>query len=572
MRRFPSFATRHLRAAWIVVFAVTTASAVAAGAFVWARSGGTPPPQAQESPAESYVCPMHPDVKQATPGRCPICGMALEKQTPAQSAGAHSAAHGARAIAENPATSVVAPPEAAIGAEPRGVLTLDGRRQQLIGVRTVLVTEDALTRTIRATGIVRFDESRWADVNIRAEGYIRKLYVERTGDTIRRGQPLLALYSPELATAQAEYVLALSNRDAVVARGGTGTGAEIARDQADRLVSAARQRLDRWDLPAAHVTELEKQKQVPPVVTFPSPASGVVMEKRAVEGMRVMPGESLYRVVDTSEVWIEADVYEADIAAVKLGQPARVTVEALPGETFTGRVTWVAPTLDETARTARARVQLPNRGGRLKPGMFAQVQLESTLARGTVVPADALLDTGQKQFVFVTDGAGFFEPRAVRAGQRINGRVQVEGVKAGEQVAASATFFIDSESQLRAALEGYQPTPSAGPQGPAASRLAITLRSNPDPPRAGMTRFEVEVKTPEGAPVTDAAVTLVLFMPAMPSMNMPAMRSDATLGHAGNGIYRGSIDVMMNGRWDATVAVTRGAERLGSRQFPIIAR
>jgi hypothetical protein len=191
------------------------------------------------------------------------------------------------------------------------------------------------------------------------------------------------------------------------------------------------------------------------------------------------------------------------------------------------------------------------------------------------VPIDALLDSGGRQFVFVSDGQGYFEPRQVKAGARVNGQVQVlEGVTPGEQVAASATFFIDSESQLRAALEGYREAPASGAGATAApaGTIDVALSSVPDPPRAGMTQFAARVTDREGKPVGDAGVTLVLYMPPMPSMNMPAMRSEAALGHAGDGVYRGSVDVMMNGRWEATVTVTRGATRLGAKSFTLIAR
>jgi hypothetical protein len=273
-------------------------------------------------------------------------------------------------------------------------------------------------------------------------------------------------------------------------------------------------------------------------------------------------------------VWVEADVHEADVSRVRVGQRAEVTLEAWPGETFTGKVSWTSPTLDEATRTAKVRLEIPNRSRRLKPGMFAQVDLQTPVARGAVIPADALLDTGGHQFVFVTDGAGYFEPRRVRTGQRVGGQVQVlDGVKAGEQVASSATFFLDSESQLRAALEGYKAQPAGAAQAAVPSQaVAITLTSVPDPPRAGMTEFQAAVTAHDGRPVTDATVSLTLYMPPMPSMNMPAMRSQTALGHSGNGRYRGSLDVMMNGRWEATVVVTRGTERLGTKQVTVMAR
>ena len=553
----------YLTAAIVIVFAGT--------AFVIARGSLSRPARAaqNEQAPEPFVCPMHPDVRQDHPGRCPICGMALEKVPASQQKTAHGEAHGARAAAANPSRPSAPRPAAGANPEARAPVTIDGRRQQLIGVRMVMVTEQALTHELRAKGIVRFDESRWTDVNVRTEGWIRKLYVERTGGVVRRGQPLLAIYSPELATAQAEYLLALRTRDRMA-------GGEASTGQTDRLVDAARQRLARWDLPDDHLAALTEHREVAPLITFRSPVAGIVMEKRAVDGMRVMPGESLYRIVDASIVWVEADVYESDVAMVGIGQRAAVTLEAWPGDTFTGRVSWIAPTMDEGTRTAKVRIELPNRGGRLKPGMFAQAALLTSVPKGPVIPADALLDTGGRQFVFVTDGNGYFEPRQIRTGQRVDGQVRVlEGLRIGEQVASSATFFVDSESQMRAALEGYKAQPAgavAAQVAASSTALDVALTSDPNPPRPGMTRFEASVATRDGVPVTDATVILVLYMPPMPSMNMPAMRTEAALGHGGTGVYRGTLDVMMAGRWEATVTVTRGTERLASKQSTLMVR
>jgi Cu(I)/Ag(I) efflux system membrane fusion protein len=558
------------------LLAITAGLIVVAAAVAIGLRYGTPRvfqhAELQEQPAEVWSCPMHPDVRQGHPGRCPICGMELERQDTADDR-AHGEAHGSSAVAASPARhGVEAPPKA--DTEARAAVTLDNRRRQAIGVRVAPVTTASLTRAVRATGTVRFDESRWTDVNVRAEGWIRQLHVDRTGVRVQKGDPLFALYSPDLATAAAEFAMAVRTRAALDADAGA-----LSRADADRLVDAARQRLARWDLPPDQIEALSRGGQVEAAVLFRSPVSGVVMEKQAVQGMRVESGMSLYRIVDTSVLWVEADVYESDLAAVRLGQTARLQVDAYPGETFAGQVNWIAPTVDDATRTARVRIVLANRGGRLKPGMFARVELTAQLPRTLVIPTDALLDAGGGQFVFVEVADGYFEPRQVKAGHRIQDTVQIlEGVEAGERVAASATFFLDSESQLRAALDGYAPPAeqAAGGAAPGGTRpltrLDIALRSTPDPPKAGATQFEAIVRTPDGKPVTDASVTLVLYMPAMPSMNMPAMRSEAALGHAGHGAYRGTIDVMMNGRWDATVTVTRNGARLASKQLTLMVR
>ena len=275
-------------------------------------------------------------------------------------------------------------------------------------------------------------------------------------------------------------------------------------------------------------------------VVFPSPASGFVIEKQAIAGLHVMPGQSLYKVADLSTVWVEADVYETELAGVHTGAAATVTLDAYPGERFTGRVIYIYPYVDEKTRTNKVRFEFANRGGRLKPGMFANVELTLRGGMGLIVPTNAVLDSGTEQVVFVAQGDGVFEPRKVKIGRRLGDTTQIlEGVKEGEQVATGATFFLDSESQLRASLQGYQAsTPQAAPAG--AARIDITFRTLPDPPVTGDNQLEATVKDASGKPIDDAEVRVQFFMPAMPTMNMPAMRSEAKLSPAGGGVYRGT--------------------------------
>jgi hypothetical protein len=286
----------------------------------------------------------------------------------------------------------------------------------------------------------------------------------------------------------------------------------------------------------------------------------------------VMPGQTLYKVVDLSVVWVEADVYENEIQGLHVGAPATVTVDAYPGDRFPGRVVYIYPTVDEKTRTAKARVALTNRGERLKPGMYANVELREGARMGLVVPTNAVLDSGREQIVFVAQGDGYFTPRKVTLGQRLEDTIEVvDGLKDGEQVATGATFFLDSESQLRASLQGYEPLPAQGGAAVAAN-LDISFHAVPDPPKTGENQFEAVVKDASGQPIADADVSVQFLMPAMPTMNMPAMRSETKLAPAGGGVYRGSGQVMMAGRWEATVTVTRGGQRLGSKQLPVVAR
>lgn len=451
--------------------------------------------------------------------------------------------------------------------DPRAEVSLDLRRQQLIGVRTATVTREPFDKTIRTVGIVKYDETRIADVNLKIEGWIRNLFVESPGQAVRRGQPLFTLYSPELLTTQQEYLLALRTREQM-----QESQVPEAREYADRLVQAARQRLALWDLSAAQIRALESTREPQTALTFHSPASGVVTEKQAVQGMHVTPGQSLYKIADVSVVWVEADVYEAEIALIEPGQRAAVTLDAYPGERLFGQVIFIYPYVEANTRTVRVRFAFDNRRGRLKPGMYANVELHVPMGIGLTIPADAVLDSGTRQLVFVAEGDGYFQPRDVTVGQRLGDKVQIlEGLEEGEHVASGAAFFLDSESQLRASVQGFEPAPRIE-GGEARQQMDITFQSQPDPPRTGENVFEVTVTGADGRPVADAEVTVVFFMAAMPSMSMPAMKNETKLESVGSGVYRGTGQVMMAGRWDVTIVVSRGGQRIGSRQIGVVAR
>ena len=451
----------------------------------------------------------------------------------------------------------------------RGDVTIDPQRQQLMGVRLARVTREPMTTVVRTIGVVRVDETRLADVNVKLDGWIKDLYVDFTGQAVRNGQPLFTFYSPDLLTTENEYLLALKTRDQM-----KDSAIADAREYADRLVEAARQRLRLWDVPAEEIALLEETRRAPEVMTFRSPVGGFVIEKPALRGMHVAPGQTLYKIADLSVVWVEADVYEQEIALARVGQRATVRLDAYPGESFEGRAVYVYPFVEENTRTAKVRFQFANPRGRLKPGMYANVELQGTGGMGLTLPANAVLDSGTEQVVFVARGEGRFTPRPVKTGRPLGDRVEVvEGLEEGEQVAAGASFFLDSESQLRAGLQNYEPAPADRTAPPAAGQvLDIAFRSQPDPPRTGEGVFEVTVKATGGQPVTDAEVSLLFFMPAMPTMNMPAMRNETKLPHVGEGVYRGPGQVLMAGRWDVTVTVGRGGRQLGQRQFAVTAR
>jgi hypothetical protein len=258
---------------------------------------------------------------------------------------------------------------------------------------------------------------------------------------------------------------------------------------------------------------------------------------------------------------------------VHVGGRAIVTLDAYPGERFTGRVIYIYPYIDEKNRTNKVRYELANHAGRLKPGMFANVEMATSAGSAVVVPVNALLDSGREQIVFVGQGDGYFEPRKVKAGRRFGDDVQIlDGIKEGELVATGAAFFLDSESQLRASLQGFAPAAAAAGTTTPGGQLDIAFRTVPDPPKVGGNQFEAVVKDASGKPIADADVSVQFFMAAMPTMGMPAIRNDVKLPSAGNGLYRGSGQLMTAGQWQATVTVVRGGQRLGSKELPVTAR
>ena len=319
----------------------------------------------------------------------------------------------------------------------RAEVQLDPRRQQLIGVRTAPVERAPVTLALRTVGLVRYDETRLTDVNLKIEGWIQDLKVDYTGQPVQQGDPLFTIYSPELLTTAQEYLLALRTQDQL-----RDSQVPDAREHAERLVASARRRIELWDLPSEELDALDRTRQAQPTVTFRSPVGGFVIDKPVVQGMHVMPGQTLYRIADLSVVWVEADIYEQEMALVDVGQEAAVTLDAYPGERLRGQVVYVYPFVEEHTRSVKVRFELDNPRGRLKPGMYANVELQVPLGMSTTIPTNALLDSGSRRLVFVSEGDGYFQPRDVTVGSRLGDRVQIlDGLEAGEVVATNATFF-----------------------------------------------------------------------------------------------------------------------------------
>lgn len=325
-------------------------------------------------------------------------------------------------------------------------VVLDAESARRIGVAYATVESGPLGRTVRTVGSVTYDETRLTDVSPKIEGWVERLYVDFTGAPVGRGQPLMAIYSPMLVAAQEELILA--------ARLARTAAAGPARERASELLDAARRRLAYWDVSDEEIDRIQRTGTPQKTITLRSPAGGLVVEKSVFGGTRIMPGMVLYRIADLSAVWIEGEVFEKDLGVIRVGQEAKVTFEAFPGENFAGRITYVYPTVAQESRTGRIRIELPNPGLRLKPGMYANVDFDVPLhLAGLHVPRAAVLTTGTRSLVFVQHADGSLVPQEVTVGQAAGDHVEIlAGLVEGQVVVASAGFLVDAESNLGAAV------------------------------------------------------------------------------------------------------------------------
>jgi Cu(I)/Ag(I) efflux system membrane fusion protein len=403
---------------------------------------------------------MHPQIILDHPGDCPICGMALVpmgNEVPKDKGKVQF-----DRSPMNPSITSPVPMKDEMGmdyvpvyagdliSEGAGVqdhttVTIDAERQQLIGLRTEKVVEGAVGAELRALGRVTVDETRVRKVNVKVEGFVEKLFVDFIGKPVAKGQPLFSLYSPEFVSAQREYLLALQTQKSLSGGSLQSSGGE--------LLDSARRRLGLWDVPKETIEQLEKTGEVQKALTLRSPISGVVTVKNVMEGARITPADILFEITDLSRVWVQVDVYEAELSRVKVGMPADLLIQASPGKTFKGRIAFIDPVMDPKTRTARARVEFANPGGELKPEMFGDVVFKGQGHKGLIIPRDAVLDAGTTKVAFVALGNGKFEPREVSTGTSIGENVEIRsGLKLGEAVVVRANFLVDSESRLKAAL------------------------------------------------------------------------------------------------------------------------
>ena len=399
------------------------------------------PPTAVTTPKSRkilyWVDPMVPGYKSDKPGKSPFMDMELVPvyEDGSDAGGAPTNVPGYSGIALSP------------------------ERQQAIGVQIGKAEVRELTKTIRTVGRVSFDETLLHQIHPKFEGYVEELYVNYTGKSVRKGQPLLSIYSPDLLATQQEYLLALRARRQLT----SSQNSDLSRGATD-LYDAARQRLLLWDIRPADIDRLEQTGKPLKALTLYSPVDGFVMAKNAVQGSRVMPSDTLFEIAGLYHVWVLADVYESEAPFVRVGQTARMSLSYLPGRTWTGRVTFIAPVVDEKTRTVKVRLEFSNSDEALKPGMYAEVFLERPLGRVLTVPDSAVLTTGTRSIVFVAKGNGRFEPREVKVGPKVDSYYEIrDGIEAGEDVVTQANFLVDSESRLKAALAGIAPAPDKTP-------------------------------------------------------------------------------------------------------------
>ena len=438
---------------------------------------GQPPPPAVAAQAPKpkgevkyWHCPMHPEIIQTHPGTCPKCSMELVPFTPPKETPAPAAKKERKIkywvapmdptyIRDKPGKSPMGmdlvPVYEEVGEETPGTIKVSPATIQSMGVTTAKVEIRPLSRLTLTVGMVTFDERNLNVITTKVDGWVERLYVNATGDPVRKGQALLSIYSPDLVSAQEEYLLAVRNLKAMR----TSPVKEMAAG-AQRLADAARRRLSYFDISAAQINALERTGQVKKNLMLYSPANGIVTKRMVTQGMYVKAGMPALELADLSTIWVDADIYQYELPWIKVGQPVTMSLDYLPGETFQGKIDYIYPYLKEATRTARVRLRFPNPRLKLKPEMFAQVKIESPVAHNAVVvPSDAVINTGLKQHVFIALGQGRFEPREVKLGVLGNdGQWEVlSGLKGGEEVVTSAQFMLDSESRFREAVQMMMP-------------------------------------------------------------------------------------------------------------------
>ncbi|HET7209666.1 MAG TPA: FixH family protein [Terriglobales bacterium] len=448
---------------------------------------------------------------------------------------------------------------------------LSPQRLQAIGVKTARVELRQINDQLRLPGTVDINEQQVSYVQTRFSGWIEKVFANVTYQYVRKGQTLFTIYSPDLVSTEQEYLLAKQNQKSF-SQDMHGTALK----EGDWLVQAASDRLRHFAVSPGQIAKLEQDGKVEHDIEVESPVSGYITERNALPNQYVQSDTKLYTIADLSTAWVYANVAQTDIGRLKPGNSAIVTVDAYPGRNFAGRIDQVLPQVDPLTRTARVRLVFRNPAIVLKPGMYVSVSIDIPLGRQLVIPSSGVLQAGTRQIAFVDHGQGYLEPREVEIGPRVDDHsVVLKGLKDGERIVSSANFLVDSEAQLQAAIGSFAPPPPgagvAAAMNSPSQQIGIDLSTDPAPPHQGANTVRVKLTGADGNPVTGTQTTVTFFMPAMPAMNMAAMRVGGALPEKGNGVYEGPLQLQTGGTWQVTVTVQRNGQTVASKQFSLSA-
>ena len=397
-----------------------------------------------------YTCTMHPSVHAEAPGKCPICGMDL---VPVMKKDSSSSPSASGSLSSGGMQGMAGMPGMQSGSQTSGSpsheFVVPVERQQQIGVTYATVRRAPLHHTIRAVGTIDPDsQRRWAFV-ARVDGYVKDLFVPSAGQLVEKDAPLMSIYSPDLLTTERELVMLLRMRDQAKSK--------EARVTPERLIAAAESRLRQWNITDQQIAEIEQKRAPSETLTLRSPFRGVVQEVPAQQGANVKVGDRLIDIADLSVVWVSAEFYESELSMLQTGQQVTVTTSSYPNDHFEGQIAVINPFLEQAKRIARVRIDIPNPDFKLRPGMYANVELGMDMGEGLVVPASAVMPTGSREIAFVDKGGGKLQPRVVELGEQIGDHYEVKsGLAEGERVVASANFLIDAESKVQGALNDFE--------------------------------------------------------------------------------------------------------------------
>jgi multidrug efflux pump subunit AcrA (membrane-fusion protein)/nitrogen fixation protein FixH len=451
------------------------------------------------------------------------------------------------------------------GAPKLAPVTISPERRQMIGLRTAFVREEEIHDRIDTTGLVEPDERLQYYVQTRFPGWIRQVFANQTWQYVRKGEPLFTVYSPDLVSAENEYLVALDERSRVAA----STVPDVAVG-AESMVKSALERLRLFGVSPREIKRLERERSVRDAVEIDSPATGYISDRAALPNLYADPATRLFTITSLEQVWVYAAVFQDKLGEVHPGDPVDVTVDSYPGRNFPGRVDYVWPALDAATRTARVRCVFSNPRGALKLGMYVRIVLEPNLGRAVVIPASGVLRTGTRNVAFIDRGDGVLDPVDVELGPQVGDRFVVrKGLAAGQRIVSSANFLIDSESQLQAAIGGYTPPPPGATQAanaaPETARTEIT--TDPSPPARGRNQITVSLKDPAGKPLVGAQVNVTFYMAAMPAMGMAAMRAEAQALDQSDGSYIATLDLASGGTWTVTITAEKAGKPLVRKQL-----